>query len=146
MKLLAIFANYGNRGRNIFGRDWVFCCYTICPGLPPPPGLERLELELALFVLHQQLDFFFDLGQFLVAELDQADPFFEGGQRIFERQVAGLELLDDPLQLFERGFISVLAVPIVDPISVVTRRERSSPRAHAHTSKRPSRCRNILPR
>ena len=45
-------------------------------------GLERLELELAFFVLHQKLDLFFDFGEFLIAELDQADVFFEGGEGI----------------------------------------------------------------
>ncbi len=39
-------------------------------------GLERLQLEFALFVLHQQLDFLIEFGQFLIAEFHQADPFF----------------------------------------------------------------------
>jgi hypothetical protein len=39
-------------------------------------------MEFALFVLHQQLDFLIEFGQFLIAECNQADAFFEGGEGI----------------------------------------------------------------
>jgi hypothetical protein len=66
--------------------------------------VERSQLELAFLVLHQQLDLLLDLGKLLIAELHQPDAVFERGERIFERQLARFEPLNDLLELFHRCF------------------------------------------
>jgi len=41
-------------------------------------------LQSALFVLEQQLNFFFYFTQFLITVFDQSNSLFKCGQRIFE--------------------------------------------------------------
>src|SRR6185295_9962005 len=65
--------------------------------------MESFELQLAFFVLDQELNLFFHFIELVIAELHQADALFESRQRIVERQIAGLELFDDRFQLLQSG-------------------------------------------
>src|SRR5262245_2977574 len=62
---------------------------------------KGLELELAVFVFDQQLDFLLGFVELLIAELDQTDPFFERGEGIFQRKLAGFQPLHNLFQVFQ---------------------------------------------
>src|SRR5690349_12977928 len=66
--------------------------------------VERFQLQLAVLIFHQQLDFLLDLGELLVADFDQSDAVFERRQRIFERELARFQAFDDFLEILDRLF------------------------------------------
>src|SRR5437763_7891610 len=68
---------------------------------------KRLHPRLPFGVGENQLDFFFDLFQLLVAEPREADSLLEELQRLVQRQLLGLEALHDFLELLE-GFLEIV--------------------------------------
>jgi len=81
-------------------------CSTTFMVAPAPP-LVSLDLEGALRLLSvlgaaQDLDLTLDLVKLLGAETGETDPLFEQLEGFLQRSIAGLKLVDDLLQLFQR--------------------------------------------
>jgi len=66
-------------------------------------SFERLRLELST-LLHQDLDFPFCCFEFLAAGIGKTYALFKKLERLFERQVATLELFDDLFELLQAVF------------------------------------------
>ena len=57
-----------------------------------PSDLERPRPQLPVAVARQDLDALLDRAEALVQRLHQPDAALEGGERVLERELAGLEL------------------------------------------------------